>query len=454
MSESTSISTSAPPFRLWGVRGGFGRATFVVAYASLCLLPLLLGRIAREFTAGFQAELGAGLGMAAYSMMLAGFFLSGRFKTVSGRAGLDGILGMHRLLGFAATAMVVAHIVVSQGAAATGDPGPAAFIAVVGLVLVIVLARLRSRVGLRYEYWRLAHGLGALVVAFAGFAHATGDGYYGSTTALKAYWGLLLLLAVGLLVMVHVARPLGRMRQPYRIVDVSQVANETWQVGIEPAEGATALDFEPGQYAFLSQHRQPFMGTGNPFSFSSAPAQRPRVEFTIKENGAFTNTIGSLQPGTEVHLDGPYGYLSPARYHGPQVDHQGLVLIAGGVGIAPMMSILRQGAATGRTKPVLLIYAANTEADLAYVDELEQLQGQLNLTVNYILSNPSQAWQGERGYIDDAYLQRHLGSAGVADRLHFICGSTTMVHAVVAGLERTKLASADLIHAENFSVYD
>lgn len=446
-------ATSAPEFRIWGIRGGLGRGAFVAAYSALCLLPLLIGRLAREFTADFQNELGAALGMAAYTMLLVGFFLSGRFQTVSGRAGLDGILGMHRLLGFAATAFIAAHIVVIQTADA-GDAGPAAFIAVVVLALVVVLARIRSKIGMRYEYWRLSHGIGALIVAVAGFAHATGDGHYASTTALKTYWGLLLALAVSSLLLVHVGRPLGRMRQPYKIVDVTPVADQTWQVGIEPAHGADAIDFKPGQYAFLSLHRQPFMGSGHPFSFSSAPSQRPRIEFTIKENGDFTNTIGSLEPGTEVHLDGPHGYLSPARYRGPGVDHDGLVLIAGGVGIAPMISILRQGAASGRTKPVLLLYAANNDTDLAYRTEIEALKSDLDLTVRYVLSNPPDGWDGDRGYIDDTYLQTHLTMADAHNRLYFICGSTGMLDAVLAALDRTKIASPDLIHAENFSVYD
>lgn len=447
-------TSTAPEYRFWGVRGGLGRGPFVVGYAALCLLPLLIGRLARDTSADFQTDLGAGLGMAAYTMLLAGFFLSGRFQPVSGRAGLDAILGMHRLLGFAATALIAAHIVVIQSADA-GDAGPAAFVAVAVLVVIVALARARSRIGMRYEYWRLTHGLGAVIVAVAGFAHATGDGFYGSTTALRLYWGVLLVLAIGSLLVVHIARPAGRMRQPYQITDVTPVAAGTWRVGLQPGEGSgDALDFEPGQYAFLSLHRQPFMGSGHPFSFSSAPSQRPRIEFTIKESGDFTDTVGQLEPGTEVHLDGPYGYLSPARYHGPQVDHGGLVLIAGGVGIAPMMSILRQGAATGRTKPALLLYAANRVEDLAYRDELEALRGQLNLTVRYILSQPPDGWEGDAGYIDDDYLRTHLEAAGAHDRLFFVCGSTGMVDAVLGSLDRVKIAPPDMIHAENFSVYD
>ncbi len=448
----TASSTSPPVTHTWALRGGLGRASFVTAYAAVCLLPLVIGRVTRDATGDTARELGAALGMVAYTMLLAGFLLSGRFQAISGRAGLDGILGMHRFLGFSATALVVCHIVVIQGADGAAA-GPAAFVAVAALVLVVMLARVRSKVGLRYEYWRLSHGLGAFLVALAGFAHATGDGYYSSTVALKVYWGLLLLVAVASLLVVHMVRPLGRMRQPYEVVAVTKVAASTWQLVVAPTSG-DAIDFEPGQYAFVAMDRQPFMGSGHPFSFSSAPSERPRIEFTIKENGDFTNTIGSLEPGTRLHLDGPHGFLSPARYRGPGVDHDGLVLIAGGVGIAPMMSILREGAATKRTKPVLLIYAANSEADLAYRSELDGLVAEMNLTVRYMLSHPGQGWNGDSGYVDSEYLNGLARENDLDNRMYFICGSTRMLNAVLEAIDDAKLAPPALVHAENFSVYD
>lgn len=447
-----STASTAPSFRLWGLKGGLGRASFVTLYAGLCLLPLLFARLSRDATDDALTELGAGLGMVAYTMLLLGFLLSGRFQFIAGRAGLDGILGMHRFLAFAATALIVAHIVVTR-AADSGDAGPAAIVAVVALVLVIVLARARARVGLRYEYWRLSHGIAAVVVALAGFAHASADGYYSSATSISALWGVLLAIAIGSLIVVHVVRPLGRMGQTYAVVDVRHVAAETWQLAIEPTNGH-AIDFEPGQYAFLALHRQPFMGSGHPFSFSSAPVQRPRIEFTVKENGDFTDTIGDTAPGTLVHLDGPHGYLSPARYRGPDVTHDGLVLIAGGVGIAPMMSILRQGAAMGQTKPALLVYAARTEADLAYTDELDRLTSELDLTVHYVLSDAEGDWIGTTGYVDEALLRSLASEHELGNRLYFVCGSTRMLESVLSAIDNAELAPADLVHAENFSVYD
>lgn len=119
-----------------------------------------------------------------------------------------------------------------------------------------------------------------------------------------------------------------------------------------------------------------------------------------------------------------------------------------------MMSMLREGAATGRTKPVLLLYAANNEADLAYTEELEQLKLKLDLTVKYVLSTPTASWVGDTGYIDDDYLLTHVAMPDVRKRLFFICGSTGMLDAVLTAMDRSNIAPPDHIHAENFSVYD
>lgn len=440
--------TAAP---LWKVRGGLGRHTFITLYVALAVFPLAAGRITRDFGADFRSDLGSALAISAYTMLLLSFLLSGRFRTVSGRAGLDASLGMHRMLGFAATALIAGHIVISLGS--PGPVSPAAFVATAFLVLLIVLAKARSGIGMRYEYWRLSHGLGAVVVAVAGYTHATQDGFYSSTWPLRLYWAILLASAIASLILVHLVRPLGRMRQPYQVVSTEPLTDDTWRLVVEPTSG-DALDFEPGQYAFLALHRRPFMGTGHPFSFSSAPSDRPRIEFTIKENGDFTDTIGTLTPGTLVHLDGPYGYLSPAQYRGPDIDHGGLVLIAGGAGIAPMMSILREGAAQKRTKPTLLIYSARTANDLAHRGEIEQLRSKLDLTVHYILSQPSDDWEGDSGRIDRTYLASRLDFAGADNRLYFICGSTRMLEGVIDALDELEVAPSRMVHAENFSVYD
>src|SRR5262249_28169487 len=92
--------------------------------------------------------------------------------------------------------------------------------------------------------------------------------------------------------------------------------------------------FRPGQFAWLTTGKTPLKITGHPFSFSSSAAVSDgQVEMTIRNLGDFTSKIGHIPVGQRVYLDGPYGAFTIDR--NPADMH---VLIAGGVGITPMMS--------------------------------------------------------------------------------------------------------------------
>ena len=103
----------------------------------------------------------------------------------------------------------------------------------------------------------------------------------------------------------------------------------------------------PGQFGWLTVWGSPFKITGHPFSFSSsAAATDGRVEMTIRNLGDFTSEIPKVPVGQRVYLDGPYGAFTignPADMH---------VLIAGGVGVTPMMSMIRTLADHGDKRPV------------------------------------------------------------------------------------------------------
>lgn len=436
---------------MWHLRGGLGRGSFVVLYVGLVVAPLLFARLLVGSEQGFSEDLASGLGIAAFGMLLIGFWLTGRFQVISARAGLDLILTFHRYASVGAVALLVAHIVAVQ-AADVDAPSAAAWVAFAVTLVIAVMALARSRMGLRFETWRYSHGIGAIVVALAGLAHATTDGIYSSAAPLRAFWVLMVIAAVGSVVWVHAVRPAGKARHPYDVVSVTKAADRTWTVALEPRDGE-AMDFIAGQYAFVSFGKRGYRRFGNPFSFSSSPAQRPRIEFTIKENGDFTDTISTLEPGTVAYLDGPLGHLSPGSYRGPKQEIERVVMIAGGVGITPMISILRQGRHRHQPQPIKLLYGARTADGLAFSDEIEQLQGDLNLEVHYIVSDPPEGWTHDVGRLDDVFLNRHLDATDKGS-MFFVCGSTGLVDTVLTNLDEHDLATPGLVHSENFSIYD
>ncbi len=145
------------------------------------------------------------------------------------------------------------------------------------------------------------------------------------------------------------------------------------------------MRFKFGQFAWLTLRASPFHIKDHPFSFSSSAACGDYIEFTIKELGDFTRTIKDIKAGEVAYLDGPYGVFTVDRY--PQA--MGFVFIAGGIGMAPIMSMLRTLADRNEQRSLLLIYGNKRWEDIMFKAELRTLQTRLNLRVVHVLNHPS-----------------------------------------------------------------
>jgi predicted ferric reductase len=210
-----------------------------------------------------------------------------------------------------------------------------------------------------------------------------------------------------------------------------QVAEGMWRVTIKPAEGR-GFDFHAGQFAWLNLGHSPFSLVEHPFSISSAPEDRPRVEFTIKQSGDFTDRIGEVPAGTIAWLDGPYGAFTPAGR-----DATRLVLIGGGVGFAPVISILRSLRARRWPHPVDVIYGNRVASQILYREELEAIARALDLRLHLVLSEAPPGWTGVTGVLDRGVIQACLLARDGRlhpEALHFVCGPLPMMDAVEAAL--------------------
>lgn len=164
---------------------------------------------------------------------------------------------------------------------------------------------------------------------------------------------------------------------------------------------------------------------------------------TIKALGHFSFNVGSIAPGTSAHLDWPHGVFTPDRNEGP-----GFVLIAGGVGITPMVSILRTMADRCDKRPYLLFHTSRSLDDITFDQELERLESRLNLTNVNILTNPPGGWTGEEGFLDCDMIVRHLPDR--YKRLqYFICGPGPMLDTVEGSLTALGVPAQNL-HTERF----
>lgn len=437
-------------------------AFLIPLYLILVLLPLALAWAQGLPPRPLSDELASGAGLVALAMILSEFFLLGRFRSITRRAGSDVVMRAHQLLARAALVLAVVHPflyvspmtpppvwdVTRQSALNYGWaglwPGIAAWLLLGGLVAMAIA---RDVSGVRYEHWRLLHGLGAVLVAGFGVLHVLRAGRYSADPLLGWVWIVFLALAVGALLHVYLVAPLVRWRRPWRVASVSPAAERIWRVTLSPDFEGRAV-YKAGQFAWLNIGRGVFSLNENPFSISSAPSAGRDVEFVIKELGDFTGTIGQIRSGTRAWLEAPHGHLT----HTGHEDAPGIALIAGGVGIAPLIGILRELDVTGDPRPTVLLYGNRTEAQIVCREELDRLAETRGTEVVHVLSEPNDGWTGATGMIDATLLGRHVGTGARRDWLYILCGPPAMLASVHKALTGLGIPSSRIL-SERF-VYD
>jgi predicted ferric reductase len=418
----------------------------------LPLLALLVGPVppGREFLLEFSV----GLGFAGASIMCVQFALTARFKHIQAPYGIDLVYHFHREITYVALALVILHFVllialdlsnarlfnlVSAPLRARFGVG-----AVVALLAIAITSAFRRALRLPYETWRRLHGILAAVVVAAAIAHIELVGHYVNTPVKRVIWILYPMFWVGLLVWAQVAKPLLIRRRPYRVTNVEQAGEQTWTITLRP-DGHSGLLFQPGQFAWFSLDRRPFGHREHPFSFSSGTDDLPAVSFTIRERGDFTSGIGRIAPGATVYLDGAYGHFSYVRHPAP-----GYVFIAGGIGITPIICMLRSLAAEGDRRPLKIIYASRSWERCVFREELPVLAERLSLEVTFLVRTAPPEWTGETDRLTPQMLDRLLpeGSLGYH---YFVCGPDEMMDMVERELYGRGIHFGR-VHSERFNL--
>jgi predicted ferric reductase len=430
------------------------RVSWVFIYLLFILAPLfalLAGSLppARNF----WTEFAIAVGYSGLAMMGLQFGLTARFRYVTEPWGEDVIYHFHRQISLIAIALVLLHPIIlfalqPQRLAMLNffqASWRASFgaLSTYSLIVLVIMALWRTKLKISYETWHLAHIVLAVIVIAAGLLHMVGFGRYLADPWKRTLWIGLTIFWIGLLLYVRIVKPLLMLRRPYRVSEVREERGDTWTLAMLP-DGHPGFRFSPGQFGWLTLRGSPFKITGHPFSFSSS-AETPngRVEMTIKNLGDFTNEIQHVPPGLRVHLDGPYGAFTignPADMH---------VLIAGGIGITPMMSMIRTLSDRGDKRPVILIYGSKDWESITFREELEALKTPLNLTVIHVLANPPSDWKGEQGLITAELLKRHLPPP-FAEHEYFICGPDVMMDAIEKALKELGVPLSKY-HSERYS---
>lgn len=207
-----------------------------------------------------------------------------------------------------------------------------------------------------------------------------------------------------------------------KVVEVTRISPTSKALRFVRTDGPLP-PFRAGQYICL-HCRIGDVRTSRPYSISSAPGQ-PWVEIAVREVAdgfVAPHLLREIGPGDELMSSGPLGHF----YCEPLIDGDELVLLAGGSGITPFMSIIRQQQLLGWPLKITLLYGSRDADDVIYGDELRTLAADADrFRCAIVLSEPPADHGGLSGMLDAELIRDQVGS--LEDKTFYLCGPPEML---------------------------
>jgi predicted ferric reductase len=418
-----------------GLRG-LPPAAAAAAFLLLALAPLGIVVLLGEDMGFLHQELALAAGLVGLALLLLQFAHAGRWRLVSGRTGIDVTMRFHRAAAILLLGAVLLHPLAFVAPELATDPAAglarlarmfasetmrSGTIAWIALVATVALALARRR--LPYQVWRLLHGIGAAIAAVAATHHALVVGFHSQAPWLAWPWAIGVAGAVLLLGWSWAWKPWRATAAGHRVTAVEQLGPGYWELRVAgPAPRHAA-----GQFFWIAFGRAaPW--DDNPFSVASAPGE-PELRFVIREAGDRTRRMGEFAPGTPLRLDGPHGAFTLDR-----VGEGPLLLVAGGAGIAPILSLARALDAAGDARPVAVLHGARSAARL--VCRAETAARATRRGWRALFLSEEDAPEGvTQGIMDQARIGGLIAGFDPGRLTVMICGPEPMTMAVARHLE-------------------
>jgi predicted ferric reductase len=392
------------------------------------------------------------LGLHATLIMMLQLTLVARLPWLDRRIGMDRLTSWHRWVGFTLVWTVLVHATIAvlgfavlaktsfvnefvtlAGVTATLLGMSAATIIVVVAVTSIRYARRR----LSYETWHGIHFFLYAAILLA-MLHQLREGtLFTTSTFARAYWWTMWACVLTMLVVGRFVLPLWRNAyHRFRVAEVVPEADNVVSIRVT-GRHLDRLPARPGQFfiwRFLGHNR---WWQANPFSLSAAPDGRS-LRLTAKAVGSTSAGLRQVPVGTRVFAEGPYGAFTALHQ-----TCDAMLLIAGGVGITPIRSLLES--ATG---PVTVLYRVHNAAEAVLLPEVQALAAGSNAEVHLLTGRTGAGSPPNQPFAPGNLI------ALVPDihrRDIYVCGPPAMTGAVLRALRELKVPKTQ-VHAERFSL--
>jgi toluene monooxygenase electron transfer component len=235
---------------------------------------------------------------------------------------------------------------------------------------------------------------------------------------------------------------------PPRVFEAEYVGHRTVTADMRELRfrGPGPATFLPGQYALLDV---PGAGQSRAYSMSNLPNAEGDWDFMVRKvpNGRVSTLLfDALRPGARIAIDGPLGLA-----HWRDEDSRDVVCIAGGSGLAPIVSIANAAALQGtRERPIWLFYGGRGPADLPAFDEwlLDVAKVRVHAAVSAPELAGDGAWAGERGFVHELVGRALTGD--LAAHRYYLAGPPPMIETAVRMLMVEHKVPAQQIHYDRF----
>jgi NAD(P)H-flavin reductase len=211
---------------------------------------------------------------------------------------------------------------------------------------------------------------------------------------------------------------------PWRLRRRTRETADTWTLELEPTDGGERGSFAPGQFNMLYA----FPVGEVPISICGNGEDGTSLLHTVRAVGAVTEAICQLQQGSQLGLRGPYGSAWPLE----QAAGGDLLLIAGGLGLAPLRPALQAAlAARERFREVALLYGGREPEQLLYREEIDGLRSHPRLQLGVTVDNATAGWTGQVGVVTKLIARAAFDPARATC---LICGPEVMMRFAIRAL--------------------
>lgn len=307
-----------------------------------------------------------------------------------------------------------------------------------GLLIVwVIFSAFKNKLPMRYEIWRFFHSLGFIIITILATLHVTSVGSHGQLQqAFNTTFWVLCALSVSATIYNYLIKPMKLSKTPFEVVDLNKVSSTDWALTLT-SKNQTHFDFEAGQFVWLNSHASAYNLDYHPFSIASSRHELPNISFIIRELGDYTKQMNTLKIGQTVYLDGPFGQMNLDE----SKKAKGILLIAGGAGIGPMLSLLRQLNANRDSRPIRLIYGNNQWQQMSLQGEIKQLEQKMENFKQVLVCNediPTPKVDIYQGVINKEVLNNTLVHQGIDmnDWGVYLCGPQGMIKNVCRDLSK------------------